>query len=288
MFDSIRHIDVDRKNSLPVSDFQERYKKTGTPVVFGDLTRRWPALNQWGVNYFEKAAGDQIVPLHSSVPTINQGRPNDPVAQMPFKDYLDLLRHDESDLRLHFYNIFRHVPELKQSYTYPRLGLSYSKGLSALFAGGNGALDPMQCAVDLADIVLAHFGGSKCVLLIPPRQAKYLYRMPHSFYALPSIDFNNPDFATYPALKKLNAYVAFLGHGDALYIPSGYWYCAYYHGIGFSLALRSTPTDFYSRMTLARNVLIRRPWDMLMYRLLGRRWTERNLRLALKRVGRMT
>jgi len=64
MFELIKSISVDRKNSLPVADLHARYRNTGTPVVFGDLCQRWPALSRWTPEYLGKNIGDYNVPLY--------------------------------------------------------------------------------------------------------------------------------------------------------------------------------------------------------------------------------
>jgi len=270
---------------LPVSDFIERYKNTATPVVLGDLTKWWPAREKWNLDYLEQVAGDEIVPLYSSLPAKNKEHQHAPTMHVSLREYFELLRHGENDLRMFFYNILSGAPALRKDFDYPRLGLKFFKRLPVLFVGGRGAKVQMHYDIDLADLILCHFGGSKHVLLIPPEQTKYMYKVPYSFSALYDVDFSNPDLEKYPAIKKLNGYVATLKHGDALYIPSGYWHYIIYQDIGFSMTLRAMPTTFAARATLLKNIFITRPIEGLMRKLVGQKWNDRNERLAVERTN---
>jgi ribosomal protein L16 Arg81 hydroxylase len=104
---------------------------------------------------------------------------------------------------------------------------------------------------------------------------------------LHAVDFSNPDFDRYPALREARGYRAQLNHGDALYIPSGYWHYIVYEDIGFSMTLRSMPTTATSRLKLLRNIFVTRTVEGLMRKLLGQRWNDRNERLAVERVHQL-
>ena len=82
----------------------------------------------------------------------------------------------------------------------------------------------MHFDIDLADLLLCHFGGKKRVYLFSPEQTKYPYQVPFSFSSLFDIDYENPDFKKYPALNHLKGEFAELNYGEVLYIPSGYWH----------------------------------------------------------------
>ncbi len=248
--------------------------------------RDWPATEKWSTDYLKRVAGDELVPLYSSKPA--QGKQHQHAAErvMPLSDYLDLLSGGEKDLRMFFYNILENVPSLLNDFTYPELGLKFFKRLPVLFVGGKDAKVQMHYDIDLANLVLCHFGGPKRILLIPPEQTKYMYKVPFSFSALHSVNFGQADFAKHPALAKLNGRVAELKHGDALYIPSGYWHYIEYDDIGFSMTLRAMPTSFAGRVNLLRNIFVIRTIEGLMRKLVGQKWNDRNERLALERTNK--
>jgi len=162
--------------------------------------------------------------------------------------------------------------------------LKFFKKLPVLFMGGKGAKVQMHYDIDLADLILCHFGGTKKVLLIPPEQTPFMYKVPFSFSALHSVDFSNPDFDKYPALKEINAHVAELKHGDALYIPPGFWHYIIYQEAGFSMTLRALPSTAKNKLTLLKNIFITRTIEGLMRKLIGQKWNERNERLAIERT----
>lgn len=91
---------------------------------------------------------------------------------MPFKDYLDRLAAGDNSLRMFFFNILSQVPVLTQDFSYPALGLNFFKKLPVLFVGGKGAKVQMHFHIDLADIMLCHFGGKKRVMLFSPEQTQ--------------------------------------------------------------------------------------------------------------------
>lgn len=285
MTDHIKHSQVERRTSLSTSEFLLKYKNNATPVIMSDLTSDWPATKKWNIEHLKAVAGDQVVPVYSSEPA--QGKQHQHAAERNIKlsAYLEMLEKGEKDLRMFFYNILENVPSLLDDFTYPELGMTFFKRLPVLFVGGKGAKVQMHYDIDLANLVLCHFGGPKRVLLIPPEQTPFIYKVPFSFSALHKVDFANPDFEKYPALRHLNAYVADLQHGDALYIPSGYWHYITYGDIGFSMTLRSMPTSFAGRVTLMKNIFITRTIEGLMRKLAGQQWNDRNERLAVERTN---
>lgn len=285
MPNQIKTTTVDRRDSLSTSEFVSDFKNTGTPVIISDLMQSWPAREKWNINFLKETAGDQIVPVYSSKPATGKQHQHAPEHLMPLRDYLTLLEKGENDLRMFFYNILENVPSLLDDFTYPKLGMSFFKRLPVLFVGGKGAKVQMHYDIDLANLVLCHFGGPKKVLLVPPQQTEFMYKVPFSFSALHSVDFSEPDFAKHPALAKINAYTADLKHGDSLFIPSGFWHYVIYEDIGFSMTLRSMPTSLSGRATLLKNIFITRTIEGIMRKVMGQKWNDRNERLALEKTN---
>ena len=251
MFDLIKNIAVDRKNSLPIADLHNRYRSTGTPVVFGDLTKRWPAIEEWTVDYLKAQIGHLQVPIYSNNTKINSAHPFKPVENLSLKFYLDELIHKDNDLRAS--NIaLSEARDLRADFSYPRLGLDFNKDRTSLYIGSENSIEPMRQSSKVVHRVHCHFGETCSVLLIPSSQSDYVYPVGRSRTALSSIDFTKPHFGKYPALEKLSGYVAELHHGDALYIPAGFWYCTAYHGFGVTLSLQAddgTVMDYVDTIT---------------------------------------
>lgn len=275
---------VGRRDEISQQDFFRDYKDTATPVILSDLTSLWPAREKWTMSYLKDKAGDQIVPLYSSQPARDKQHQHAAATHLPLREYIDLLQAGENDLRLFFYNLLQQVPSLSDDFEYPELGLKYFKRLSVLFMGGRGSRVQMHYDIDLADLVLCHFGGRKRVLLVPPEQTQFMYKVPYSFSALHTVDFEHPDLETYPALQHVKGFWADLKHGDALYIPPGFWHYVVYEDIGFSMTLRAFPTSFANRATMLNNIFVTRTIEGLMRKLNGQKWNDRNERLAVQRT----
>jgi hypothetical protein len=152
--------------------------------------------------------------------------------------------------------------------------------------GGKGARVQMHFDADLADIVLCHFGGKKRVMVFGPDETPYLYRVPFSFSALYGVWPDAPDYARYPALRRARGSIAELGHGDALYIPPGHWHYVVYDEIGFSLSLRALPRNTRHIGALVYNIAVLRTCEAIMRKVFGRRWIDRNERMAVERTHR--
>ncbi len=286
MFQQIAPNEIERVSIIDKEAFVQNYKDTGKPLVLSELMSQWPATEKWNVDYLKDNLGDLIVPVYSSKPAVGKSHQHAAEKQMTLHDYLNLLLAGENDLRMFFYNILNNAPELLKDFTYPDIGLKFFKKLPVLFVGGCGAKVQMHYDIDLANLILCHFGGPKHVLLIPPEQTKYMYKVPFSFSALHDVDFLNPDYEKYPALKHIQGYRVELKHGDALFIPSGYWHYIVYEDIGFSMTLRAFPTKLSQRLTLLKNIFVTRTIEGLMRKVKGQAWNDRNERKAVEITNR--
>lgn len=283
----IKQTPVERIDNLNKNEFMENYKRNAKPVVVEQLTADWPARKKWTIDYIKEVAGNNIVPLYDSKPSTDNKHQHAPEIKMKLKDYIELLEHGENDLRLFFYNILAGAPELIKDFSYPEIGLRFFKRLPVLFAGGKGAKVQMHFDIDMADIFLCHFGGKKRVLLISPEQTRYMYHVPFSFSSLFDVNFDEPDYDKYPALANLEAEVVELKHGDALYIPPGYWHYIVYEEIGFSMSLRAFPGISMNLLKMLRNIFIIRTVEGIMRKIIGQSWNERNEHLAVINTNKL-
>ncbi len=286
MFEAINHIDVDRKNSLPVADFTNRYLGTSTPVVFGDLSHRWGAYHHWSLDYFERCMADDQVDLFSNKIALNGGNSFKPVMNMSLGDYFQLLEHGEDDLQVRDLDFLQLAPELIEDFSYPRLGLNFKQQNTRLNVGAAGAMENMHYRADLAESLLCNFVGHKTVLLVRPEQAKYTYEPPSSFESVPTVDYTAEGRRKHPALNNIHAYYAELGHGDVLYIPSGYRYAVHYSEISVGLVMAASAKSPITRLRAVHNQMIVQPLDNFGQNLLGASWQRRKLRKAVRRSKR--
>lgn len=265
---------IERVQHISKSEFIENYYKPQCPVLIEGITKKWPAYQKWNLDYIQNRAGEQIVPLYDSKPTTGRQNSAAPATEMKLNDYLELLKTKPTDLRVFFYNILERMPELAHDFEFPDLGLKFFKKLPVLFFGGKGSKVLAHYDMDLADIIHVHFHGTKSVTLFTPNQTKYLYRVPFSVHNLESIDMDRPDFKKYPALKNLKGIEVLMKHGDALYMPSGYWHYIKYLDGGFSITLRAFPTKPLKLLNTLYNVFFMRNFENIMRKTLGQKWVD--------------
>ena len=175
----------------------------------------WPAYTKWNLDFMKAAAGDITVALCDDRPVDYKEGFNQPHARMKMRTYVDLLKSKPTKYRIFLWNILKEVPELQSDFSYPDFGLRFMKGLPMLFFGGMNSHTFMHYDIDLANIFHVHFEGKKRCILFDQKQNDYLYKIPHSLITREDIDFSNPDFDKWPALKKAKGWVCELHHGEA-------------------------------------------------------------------------
>lgn len=281
----ISTIPIERIHDISKTAFIEKHYRPQRAVVIEGLAKDWPAYEKWNLDYIQERAGDQIVPLYDSNPTKGKRNSAVPATEMKLYDYLELLKTGPTDFRILFYTILDRMPELIDDFEYPDIGLKFFKRLPALFFGGEGSKVLAHYDMDLADLIHFHFHGTKSVTLFPPGRTKYLYKVPFSVHNLEAIDMDDPDFEKYPALNNVTGLQTELKHGDALYIPSGYWHYIKYLNGGFSVTLRALPTQPQKLPRTAYNVLFIRNFENMMRRTIGQKWVEYKENRMVRRIN---
>ncbi|MBR9758459.1 MAG: cupin-like domain-containing protein [Algicola sp.] len=266
--------EIPRVRNINKADFIKHYYKPQKPVVIERFIEDWPAFSKWNLDYMKAVAGEKTVPLYDDRPVSHSDGFNEPHAKMNMGDYIDLLKKEPTRYRIFLWNILKEVPQLRQDFTYPNLGISFMKGLPMLFFGGKNSYTFMHYDIDLANIFHFHFEGKKEVILFDQSQNKHLYKVPFSLITREDIDFSNPDFNQWPALKHAKGLVTELNHGEVLYIPEGYWHYMKYVTPGFSMSLRSIAKRPKNLGKALYNIFIMRHLDNFMRRLKGQRWID--------------
>ncbi|MDX1462686.1 MAG: cupin-like domain-containing protein, partial [Marinirhabdus sp.] len=250
--------EIDRVQNISKEDFKKHYLKPQKPVIIENYVNHWPAIEKWDLDYMAKVAGDITVPLYDDRPVRHDEGFNQAHAEMKMRDYVDLLKKEPTRYRIFLWNILKEVPELQKDYTYPDFGIRLLKGLPMLFFGGEDSYTFMHYDIDLANIFHFHFHGKKEVILFDQTQNDYLYKIPHSLIVREDIDFKNPDYNKWPALKKATGFRGNLEHGEVLYMPEGYWHYMRYITPGFSMSLRALARNPKNLGKALYNVLIMR------------------------------
>lgn len=277
---------VERVKRISKPDFLDGFVKPQVPVVIENLVDEWPAVKNWNFDYFKNKFGKKVVPLYDDRPVDYKDGFNEPHAKMQMGDYIDLLLAQPTRYRIFLYNVLKEVPELQNDFDFPKIGLKLLKSLPMLFFGGEGSHTFMHYDIDLANILHFHFQGTKKCILFPYQEKKYLYKVPYSLITHESIDFSNPDFERWPALKKAKGYEVTLEHGQVLYMPEGFWHFMRYLTPGFSMSMRALPRKPKHLSQALYNIFIMRYLDQLMRSLKGQKWIDYKNKMAIENTDK--
>lgn len=276
---------IDRVRNISKADFVKNYVKPQIPLVIEGLIEDWDAYALWNFDYIKEKVGDKIVPLYDDRPVDYKDGFNEPHAKMRMSEYIDLLQKEPTRYRIFLYNVLKEVPELQKDFDFPDIGLRLLKSLPMLFFGGEDSFTFMHYDIDLANILHFHFQGKKECILFPNDQKKHLYKVPHSLITHESIDFSNPDFEKWPALKNAKGFKTRLEHGHTLYMPEGYWHYMRYITPGFSMSMRALARNPKNLTQAIYNVFVMRNLDNVMRRLKGQKWIDEKNQKAIDKTN---
>ncbi|MBU2995624.1 cupin-like domain-containing protein [Cellulophaga baltica] len=277
--------DIPRVSSITKEDFIEYYFKPQKPVVIERFIEDWPAFTKWNLDYIKQLAGDKVVPLYDDRPVSHEDGFNEPHAKMKMAEYIDLLKKEPTKFRIFLWNALKEVPQLQKDYKFPNVGLRLLKGVPMLFFGGRDSYTFMHYDIDFANIFHIHFEGRKEIILFDQSQNQFLYKVPHSLITHEDINFSNPDFEKWPALKKATGYKTYLEHGEVLYMPEGYWHYMKYITPGFSMSLRALARNPLHFGKAAYNIFVMRYYDNLMRRIYGQKWIDGKNQKAIDKTN---
>ncbi|MVO09720.1 cupin-like domain-containing protein [Flavobacterium sp. TP390] len=266
--------EIERVETISQEDFYTHYVKKQKPVVIEKLTKDWPAYTKWNLEYIKSIAGDKTVPLYDDRPVSYKDGFNEAHAKMKMSDYIDLLQSKPTNYRIFLYNLMKEAPALQNDFKWPKIGLKLIKQLPMLFFGGENSKVFMHYDIDYSNILHFHFHGKKQCILFSQEATPYLYKIPHSLISREDIDFENPDFEKFPALKKAKGFICNLNHGEMLYMPEGYWHYMKYITPGFSMSLRALPKKPKHLFKAVYNVFIMRHFDNFMRKRKGQAWID--------------
>lgn len=271
---SLNLTEIERVKTISKEDFYNKYVKKQKPVVVEELISDWPAYTKWNLDYMKAIAGDKIVPLYDDRPVSFKEGFNEAHKKMKMSDYIDLLKSGPTNYRIFLYNLMKEVPALKLDFKWPDIGLRLIKQLPMLFFGGENARVFMHYDIDYSNILHFHFHGKKRCVIFSQTQTPFLYKIPHALITREDIDFDNPDYEKWPALKIAKGFVCNLNHGEMLYMPEGYWHYMKYLTPGFSMSLRAFPRNATNLSKAFYNIFVMRYYDVFMRKWKGQKWID--------------
>jgi hypothetical protein len=265
-------------------DFDSNYLQPQKPVIIKGLTDHTFAGKEWSIDYFKRTMGDVLLDVYDNSNTKAASSAYTTAdLKMKFRDYLDIIEKDEhTDLRIFLCNLFKYNPELRKQYPCPDFfkGLLDHKGY--MFFGGKDTTVRIHYDIDMSNVLHTHFGGKKRVILIAPEYSTFLYRLPFNTYSL--VNFDNPDYDKFPALKYVKGYEVILESGDTLFMPSGYWHYMTYLEGSFSVSYRKISPHIKHQAEGVMNLGVYLPLDKFLNKIVGNKWFEFKKELAQKRA----
>lgn len=267
--------------SITREEFYTKYYKPQRPVVLRGLWKPYPAYTKWTMDFFKQSMGDIEVGLFGNRKEDISKTLQVPNATMRFDDYLDLVERELTDLRLFTFPVFKHKPELLKDFGYPAIVKRYLK-IPFLFFGPPKSIVRMHQDIDMSNVFLTQFHGTKRVVLFPPDQSVLLYRLPFNVHS--TVDVDHSDYNEYPGLKYVKGMSIVLEHGDTLFMPSGYWHHIEYVTGGFGLAVRGLATTIPIFLKGLRNLIVLRTIDNLMRKFNEEKWFVYKKKIANSRA----
>ena len=282
---------LDIQTPIPVVDgttitrteFYQNYLKPQKPVILRGLWKQYPAYTKWTMDFFKETMGDIEVGLYGNRKEDISKTLQVPNAVMRFDDYLNLIQREPTDLRLFLFPVFKHKPELLKDFGYPNIASGYIK-IPFMFFGPPKSIVRMHQDIDMSNVFLTQFHGRKRVVLFPPDQSTLLYRLPFNVHS--TVDVDNPDYSEYPGLNYVRGMSATIGHGDTLYMPSGYWHHMEYLDGGFALAIRTIAHSIPMKLGGLWNLTVQRTTDNIMRKLNDEKWFVYKKKLAQERADK--
>ncbi len=276
---------IDVVEDITKQEFTEKYLRPGIPVKFKNYTHKWPALQRWTYDYFSEKLGQETVKLYGRWKDNEPTRIEmPPVKEAPFKEYLELVKSNTpSDLRIFLFNPFKADKSLLDDFWFPDITDGYLKDFPFMFFGAAGSDVRLHYDIDLSNVFISQFGGTKRIALFDQDQTKYLYKIPFTTHS--AADLMNPDFDEFPALKFAKGYITDLEPGETLFMPSGIWHYIQYLDGSFSLSLRSVSENNLDKLKGAYNVIVVRKLDEYLNKFYGQKWGDYKLKTAIKRTN---
>jgi len=194
-----------------------------------------------------------------------------------------LERNEPSDLRIFLFNLFKLEPSLLNDFNFPPVMEGYLEDYPYMFFGAAGSDVRLHYDIDLSNVFISQFGGTKRITLFDQDQTKYLYKLPFTTHS--AVDLNKIDYDKYPALKLATGWQTDLLPGETLFMPSGIWHYIQYLDGSFSLSLRTLNPSRMGKLQGAYNVFVIRKLDEYFNKFYKNTWSDYKLKKAIERTN---
>lgn len=281
----MKSLRVDEAERISISDFKESYFDPQKPLIIKNLANEFPAGKKWTIEYIREVCGDVLVDVFDNKNKNSESAYTKADLQMKFSEYVNtIIENKPTTLRMFLFNMFKKRPQLRKDFPCPPLFKGLMGNIGFMFFGAQGITVRIHQDMDMSNVLLTQFYGRKRVVLVDPKYSKLLYKLPFNTHSL--VDLDNPDYVKYPALKHVEIYDCMLEHGDALFMPSGFWHYITYVDGGFSVSYRKMAYQWKWKLAGFLSLMLYMPFDKLMNRLFGKKWLPMKERMAERRARR--
>ena len=240
------------ETAISGEDFLRRYYVPNRPVLLRTMIDHWPAMDKWGLDYFDSLFGETPV-------SVQWGRESSPDYErdkqrhrrsMPFAELSAKLRTDEPS-NDYYVTAGNEDNERELAALRDDIGdlpgiLDFSGGNRGFFwMGPQGTITPFHH--DLTNNLLVQISGRKRVKLAASHDAALMRNDAHCFSR-----WNGEDLPEAPPGEgKPRVIEVTLNAGEALFLPVGWWHHveALDMTIGMSFTNFVWPNDHYSDYT---------------------------------------
>lgn len=278
---------IDRVEHITPEEFKTKYYEPRKPLIITGLSENWPAREKWTWDYFKSIVGEKEVGVYNNERAGAKTLVNGADEYIKFGDYLDMIQQGPVQLRIFLFNLFQHAPQLVEDITWPDfLVKGFLKKFPMLFIGGAGSIAHMHYDIDLSHIFHTQFIGRKRVLLLDNQQSEFIYRMPLTVESAASFVnwAEKLDENSFPALQYAKGYTTILGHGDTMFMPSGYWHHMEYMDGGFAMSLRALDQSLTGKLNGLYHLAGLRSMNNLLIKMAPEWWYHYKRKVASQRA----
>jgi len=220
----------------PTREEFERVVSRKSPVIITGLTRDWPALSLWNLDYFNARLGQQ--PVRVTYCPTGVYKEDHHYTKMPMAEYIDLISSADQMEGRHYISgiMMEKLEELRGDYHWPGI-VPHNAGdrRLVLFFGKSSITGYHFHPQD--EVLLVQVAGKKKIILYEPGLFGNLYPFPafDPFYNWSRVDPERPDLDRFPAYPQAKPLVCEVQAGEMLFIPLYWWHAVYGPGISISL-----------------------------------------------------
>lgn len=272
---------IDVVDAINPAHFKKEYLQKRKPVILKNYAENWAAVNKWTIPFFQDNYGNMHAKMHGKWQDHNFSAIQMPyVKESVFSEFLNMLQNNETGAyKLFLFDLIQQAPELRNDFTFTPLVKKYVTKHPLLFFGLSGSDVRLHFDIDLSNIFLTQFLGTKRITLFDPSQTPNLYKIPFTTHS--AVDIKNPDFEKFPRLKDAIGYQCDLKPGETLFMPCGMWHHMDYLDGSFSLSLRSLSSDYRMMTKGFYNFFVLRHFDRWMHHFYDQKWTQYKLKKTM-------